>query len=65
LGKNKSNAKNTVLREIKDIPISGRGPPYSSRIVFVKDIYPSKTSKANKMRYPHGLLNLVFDSDAV
>jgi hypothetical protein len=65
LGKNKSNAKSTVFRDRKDIPISGSGPPYSSRIVFEKEIYPSKTSKADKMRYPHGLLNLLFESDAL
>jgi hypothetical protein len=36
-GKNKNNPNNMVLIEIKVIPISGKEPPYSFRIVLKKE----------------------------
>ena len=36
-GKNKNNPNNKVLIEIKAIPISGKAPPYSFRMVLKKE----------------------------
>jgi hypothetical protein len=54
----KPNSK--VLIEINIIPISGKEPPYSLRIVFQKKHTEVKHKKP-KIIYPQGLLYLVLD----
>ena len=53
-GRNNNNPNSSVLSPMKAIPISGKAPPYSFKIVFPKATYKNKLTSKPKIIYPVG-----------
>lgn len=54
-GRKSNNPNKTVFMAMKLIPIWGKAPPYSLRMVLKKETYSNKDNKAPKTIYPIGL----------
>ena len=63
LGKNNNSPNKIVFKLIKEIPISGKDPPYSCRMDFPEIAYSKSKTKPPKNIYPKGLLNLELDKN--